>query len=593
MVKTLLDEQGINKNGTNNPHQDIKHTKFPPDRMYTKSQAMIRFTALKSEYLLWRPALMEIKKYIAPLNGIFDTMPTSRAQMIDHKTLLDNYAAQAANILASGLTSGMTSPSSPWVKLELDIDREMTTDESVWMADSEAVIYMMLKRSNIYSCLRGCHKELGAFGTGCFLVLEDFEDICRGRLFTAGQYYLGVDSKGRPNSFAREFWMQTGQAVEEFGYENCAPTIRVNWDYNRKDVWVKLYHLIEPNDTQIGELKDYNGMPFRSCYFDPADQSDRFLATRGYRKFPVVAPRWEVNSTDQIYGYGPGWYALGNAKELQKAKYDKVTARDLHNRPPMIQDSSVEGHASMIPGGMTKTTSSNVPNAGVRPAYQIQYDAQGHQITRQELREDIDRDFYVDLFKMLISRPDNTQMTAYEVAELQQEKIMQMGPVLYNIEKGELDVLIDLLWDIAVENKLIPVPPASLAGAPIKVVYVSLLSQAMKAIGVNTINRVVGFVTSLGGISPEIALKAADNLDVDEAVRSVNKMEGGPAKLVRDPKLVKQDRDDRAKAQQAASASQMMSATADGMSKLGNVSMADGKTNAGEQLLKSKGMSAK
>lgn len=585
MSTTLLDEPTVSEKTTHNPPRKQEHTKFPDDRMYRKSQAMIRFTALKSEYLLWRPAFMDIKKYIAPLNGIFDTMPTSRAQMIDHKTLLDNYAVQAAGVLASGLTSGMTSPSSPWVKLELDIDRDLTEEESFWLEQAEDCVYMVFKRSNLYSCLRGAHKELGAFGTGCFAVVEDFEDIARGRLFTCGQYYLGVDSKGRPNAFGREVWMQTGQVVQEFGWENCSPTVQVNFDYNRKDVWVKIFHLIEPNDNAIGDMKDYRHMPFRSMYFDPADSSDRFLSTRGYKKFPIVAPRWEVNSTDQIYGYGPGWYALGNAKELQKAKYDKLTARDLHNRPPMIQDASVEGHAAMVPGGMTKTTTQNVPNAGVRPAYQIQYDAQGHQITRQELREDIDRDFYVDLFKMLISSPDTTQKTAYEIAELQAEKIMQMGPVLYNIEKGELDVLIELVWDILVENNLIPTPPDSLQGAPIKVVYISLLAQAMKAIGVQTINRVIEHVASLGQISPELAMQAADNIDFDESVRMVNKMEGGPAKLIRDPKAVAQLRDDRNKAAQAAQTSQMMQNTAKGMADMGKVPMEEGKTNAGEQIV--------
>ena len=596
-MQTLLDESQ-NKT-TKNPPEKHAPTQFPPDRAYRKSQANIRLQALKQEFLLWRPAMMDIKKYIAPLNGIFETMPTSRAQMIDHKTLLDNYAVQCAKVMASGLTSGMTSPSSPWVKFELDIRRELTTDESMWLDSATDVIYFILKRSNIYSCLQGCHKELGTFGTGCFIVVEDYEDIVRGRLFTMGQYYLGIDSKGRVNAFAREFWIQVGQMVDEFGYDNCSPTVRNNYDYNRKDVWVKINHLIEKNDTAIGELKDYENMPFRSVYWDNADATDRFLATRGYKRFNVIAPRWEVNSTDQIYGYGPGWYALGNAKELQKAKYDKLTQRDKHGNPPMIQDANVEGHMSTIPGGVTKTTANNVPNAGVRPAYQIQFDAAGHQLARQELMQDIDRDFFVDLFKMLISRPDSTQMTAYEVAELQQEKIMQMGPVLYNIEKGELDVLIELLWDIAVDNNMIPVAPESLQGIPIKVVYISILSQAMKALGINQINRVIGFVANLNTISPQAAAQAADNIDIDFAVAEVNKMEGAPAKIIRDPRVVMDMRQQQADAaqEQALAQQQAQIAQVGGelAGKAGGVKMnnADGSTNAGEEFLKANGMAAK
>ena len=592
MPTMLLDEPKVNSDSTKNPPLEIKHVEFPKNRSYTKSQANIRLMAMKQEFLLWKPAFMDIKKYIAPLHGIFETMPTARAQMIDHKTLLDSYAVDAANVMASGLTSGMTSPSMPWVKLELDIPRELTTDESAWLEESENRIYFVLKRSNLYDCLHGCHKELGTFGTGCFIVLEDYEDICRGKLFTMGQYYLGIDSKGRVNSFAREFWIQVGNMVEEFGYENCSASVRMNWDYNKKDVWVKINHLIELNDTAIGELQDYKNMKYRSCYWDNADSSDRFLATRGYKRFNVIAPRWEVNSTDQIYGYAPGWYQLGNAKEMQKAKYDKVTARDLHNRPPMLQDANVEGTASFVPGGVTKTSANLVPNAGIRPAYQIQYDAQGHQITRQELMQDIDRGFYVDLFKMLINgaQAEGPQKTAYEIAEKKQEAIMMMGPVLYNIEKGELDVLIEIIWDILVDNNLIPEPPASLSGAPIKVVYVSILAQAMRALGIQNINRVIGFVAQYAAISPEAAMQALDNCDVDEQVREVNKMAGAFAKGMRDPKMVTQMRDDRNKAAEAAQKSQMMTNTADGMAKLGRVPTDGGASNLGEKVAKKMGV---
>ena len=99
-----------------------------------------------------------------------------------------------------------------------------------------------------------------------------------------------------------------------------------------------------------------------------------------------------------------------------------------------------------------------------------------------------------------------------------------LGAVLYNIEKGELDVLIEIIWDILVDNNLIPEPPASLSGAPIKVVYVSILAQAMRALGIQNINRVIGFVTQYASISPEAAMQALDNCDVDEQVREVNKM---------------------------------------------------------------------
>ena len=67
-------------------------------------------------------------------------------------------------------------------------------------------------------------------------------------------------------------------------------------------------------------------------------------------------------------------------------------------------------------------------------------------------------------------------------------------------------------------------------------------------LGINQINRVIGFVASLNEISPAAATQAADNLDIDFAVAEVNKMEGSPAKMILDPRVVMSKRQDAADA---------------------------------------------
>src|ERR1035437_2660128 len=375
---------------------------IPSDPAQKKIQFNSRFESMKSEGLLWRPAWMEMTKYIDQLRGIFDSTPSKRAQLPDFQTIIDNHATWAANVLASGLMSGMTSPSMPWLRITLDNLKEIQTPAiRQWLDQVQDMIYQVLDKSNIYGSLHHCYKEL-PWGTGCFALLDDFDDIVRTQSYTIGEYYLNIDNKGRVNSFAREFWMSTGAMVGEFGYDNCSPVVRNNFDYNKPDIWMKIRHLIEPNKTRLPMMSDFQNMPFRSVYWDNADHSGVFLGLRGFKRFPIIAPRWETITTDSIYGKGPGWQALGDIKQLQKTVLDKLLAQEKLHNPPVQKDASVEGQVWTIPGGVTSSNATNVPNAGVRATYQIQ-NAQLESFMNliNDIKQAINKAFYVDLFQMM------------------------------------------------------------------------------------------------------------------------------------------------------------------------------------------------
>lgn len=540
-----LDEKQLTN--TLNPGQ--KNKPQPPvilNRQQKKVEFTKRFNAIRAEGLLWWPAGIALSKWIDPLRGSFEAYPTKRAMLPDYSVILNNHATQARGTMASGLSSGMTSQSMPWLRLTMDnLDQFSTPEIRKWLDDCQKILYGMLDKSNIYSCINNAYEELAQFGTACFIVLEDYDDVVRGRDFTFGQYFLGTDNKGRVNTFGREFWMQVGQVVKNFGFENCSPQVQQLWNTNYVDNWIKIRHLIEPNDTRMPQMADFKNMPIRSVYWDVADGTETFLACRGFKKFPIIAPRWKTNTTDQTYGYGPGWYALGNTRQLQKTNLDKLLAQEKSQNPPMQADANVDGHVSTIPGGLTRTSSNNVPNAGVRPAYQVQYDANSFIESMQDIKDQIDKDFFVNLFMMLING-DNTNMTATEVAERQQEKIMMMGPILYKLQTELLDPLVELLFHIAEENNLLPPPPQEIAGMAIKVQYISILAQAQKSLGVQQINRIIAFIQTVNEATNN-TVPIADGFDFDEALREVIEMEGAPAKLNVPEGQIDQIRADRAK----------------------------------------------
>jgi len=492
----------------------------------------------------WMSSCQDLSTYVNPKRGWFDTRP-NRGQMIDHKILLDSYATQSLRTLASGLQSGMTSPSRDWFKLTTD---DLSLDEVPgvrgWLDETEKRMKEVIRRSNIYGAFYNAYEELGQFGTQAFLIIPDFESIVRIRSYTAGEYFLSIDSRGRINGFAREFWMSVGQLIKEFGYENCSSQTQSQYKNNLPDSWVKVNHLIEENDTRIPNRKDFKNMPYRSAYWEDGG-SDKFLDVRGFRRFPVIASRWETVTTDQIYGYGPGWYALGNIKQLQKTVLDKLIAQEKIHNPPMQQDASVDGSLNLLPGGVTKITGT-VPNSGVRPAYQISPNLESFLELQNHLYQAIDKDFFVPLFQML-SYVEQGKMTATEVAARNQEKLMLLGPVLYRIQEEILDPTMEIVFDDMMESGSIPQPPPQLSGMDLKVKYISILAQAQQSLGVEQIQRTIGYVGSISQASPGVI----DIIDWDQSVREVGALEGAPAKLFLDKSQVAALREQRAAAAKA------------------------------------------
>jgi hypothetical protein len=293
------------------------------------------------------------------------------------------------------MTSGMTNPSVPWFRLAVEDDElSQSKNVKVWLDQVTNLMLKIANRSNIYGVFQNMYEEIGIFGTACAIIEEDDITIIRGRSFTAGEYFLGVDDKGIVDTFGREFELTVSQMVTRFGLENCSEQVKNFYENNRLDIWIKVNHLIEPNDDRCN-VKVSKDFKFRSIYWEEGKIAEGFLRTKGYYEFPVLAPRWDTITTDLVYGYGPGWHALGNIKQLQKTVLDKMMAQEKIHNPPTTKDSSVEGHVNLLPGGVT-TSNSNMPNSGVRATYQINPNLESFLELIQSLKDSISKSFYTN-----------------------------------------------------------------------------------------------------------------------------------------------------------------------------------------------------
>lgn len=532
-------------------YENSKHT-TSNDVSSKKGEYNKRFNRLRTRAQHYITSWRELSTYLNPTRGLFDESKKERGRMIDHKIILDAHATNSIKKTASSLNSGITSKARPWFRLTLAQEALATLPNvRLWLDEVQRRIFEVLNGSNIYGTFQNIYEELLTFGTGCFIILEDFDKIIRTRSFTAGEYFIAIDKSGRVNTFARTFEMTVSQLINSFTYAKCPPPVQTSWDTNQPDQVYRVRHLIEPNETVDGKMADFNGMPWRSIYWIQGDETaDEFLDIRGFKRFPVVAPRWSVPTTDIVYGFGPGWDALGDVKELQKTKYDKLMAQEKLHNPPMQSDANVDGFANLLPGGITKV-SSNTPNAGLTPAYQINPSLESFIELINDTKRSIDKHFYTDIFTMLASM-DKTNMTATEIAAREREIIMLMGPILNQLDEEMLTQVMELVYGIMDDGGLFPEAPAEIEGQEIKIQYISILAQMQRRVGIDAVQSVVGYV----GTIAEVAPGATDVINWDASVREVAKMEGSPENILNDPAAVDEIRKDRKQLEQAQQALQ-------------------------------------
>jgi hypothetical protein len=154
---------------------------------------------------------------------------------------------------------------------------------------------------------------------------------------------------------------------------------------------------------------------------------------------------------------------------------------------------------------------------------------------------------FEDLF-LMATNIDRSNVTAREIAEKHEEKLLQLGPVLLRQNDEHYDPLIDMTFDYMAQMQIIPPPPQEMRGMVIGVEYISILAQAMKLVGVSSIERYTGYIGNLAAVAPQVM----DLFDADAAVIEYGNIVGAPPKLTRDKRAVAQIREEKAKKAQAA-----------------------------------------
>jgi len=255
---------------------------------------------------------------------------------------------------------------------------------------------------------------------------------------------------------------------------------------------------------------------------------------------------------EDVYGTEcPGMSTLGDVKALQLMHKRKAQAIEKMVNPPMVGPSSLRTmKASILPGDITYSDERE-GQKGFRPAHEVNPRIQELLMDIQDHQNRVRRGFYEDLFLML-STSDRRQITAREIEERHEEKLLALGPVLEQLNQDLLDPLIDITFNVLVKQGMIPEPPEELQGIDLKVEYISIMAQAQKLAGISGLERFAGMVGQMVQSTGDPSI--LDKVDADQFIDEYGDITGIPPRIIRPDEDVKAIREGRAKAQQAQAA---------------------------------------
>lgn len=474
----------------------------------------------------------ELSDYIKPRRGRFFISDRNKGEK-RHQSIINSIGTQALRVATAGMLAGTMSPSRPWFALE-SFNPDLMESQAVrdYLFKSELVLRAILNESNFYSMAPVLLNELLMFSTGCMTHVDDFEDVARFYTHTAGSYYIAQNDRLDVDTLVREFEWPVRQIVSKFGIENVSSSVKSQYDRGNYENWFPVTHFIEPNENFKPSSKRSVDKPFISVYYEPGNKGadkDKFLSMSGFDTFPAYVPRWDVTEGD-IYGVDcPGMTALGDIKQLQNEEKEKAKGIQKQMSPPLKGPPTAQNiPVSGLPGGLTVYDGDD-QRQKLEPIFQVQPQLQELRADMDAVERRINSAFFVDLFLAISNMEGIQPRNQLDLAQRNEERLLQLGPVLERLHGDFLTKLIDRLFSQAAKADILPPAPPELQGSPLRIRFISTLAMAQKAVMTADIERLTAYVSGLVGMGKEDAL---DKFNADQAIDEYSRAIGIPPKVV-------------------------------------------------------------
>jgi len=509
-----------------------------------------------------------IAQYALPQQSDINTQKTEGVSGWTDQ-IFDTTMINAAQVLASGLFNWWTPPSQTWAELSVPLelrsrDKEQDQaydDATKFLGDASDAVMREFGRSNFYPSKATGDLGLAVFSTD--LILFDESDSGQ-ELFNfipvkIGTYTAEENYKGIVDTIRREFEMTFRQIEQKFNKPGDSIPEKLKESGKKgKDRKFKILHCIFPREDseRLPGRKDGPNKPIASVYV--ALEFNERIRVSGYDESPILCRRMAKWGTDAVWGYGPSYQALPEARQINYVQQYLDALAELHAYPRILTPDNLEGDVDLRAGGNTIFDSSN-PNA--KPMEWATVADYKLGLEMQEQRRKAIRDaFFNDAFKLLNSQPLlDKKMTAYEISQRRAEQLQNITSIdVRSVNEFVNPCMIRAFGIIYRSGKLGTAPDALMQQLPggksalvrPEVVVTSQFVNALRALKNRGCEETIQFLMPLAEQKPE----TWDIIDLDTMGREYAQNTGLPPDNLRKltgPNSVAAIRQQRAKIQQA------------------------------------------
>jgi hypothetical protein len=454
----------------------------------------------------------------------------------------DDTAIQSNLILAAGLSGYMTNAAQRWFELRSrDVNLMQSSAVRSFFAQSSDIMYATFANSNFYQQIHEVYLDLGVFGTPTLYVEEDEIEDVRFYARNPKEIFIIENAKEVVDMVYRNFKMTAWQAYSFFGKDTCGEKVKKaveeKQDFNKPFEFI---HYVCPRYKRDVNRADSINKPFASYWYSCEDMS--ILKEGGYDEFPFFVPRFYKNS-GETYGYSPAISALSNIKMINKMVelFYKGIELDVY-AAWLLEHDSMMGTLDLRGGALNYQKQPLSQGRAVVPLNQQTNKQMGIEFLTR-LEDKIRKAFFVDLFMALTKV---AEMTATEVIERTQEKMLILGPVLGRMQSELLNPLIIRTFNILQRRGKLPPLPEELQGVDYDIVYVSPLAKAQRSLQAKDMTTFMTIVGQMAQMAPDVL----DKLDTDIIVDKLSAILSVDPDIVRADDEIEVIRKNRAQAQE-------------------------------------------
>ena len=352
---------------------------------------------------------------------------------------------------------------------------------------------------------------------------------------TIGTYEILESETGRVNTIKIKFERTAIQATQMFDDPGTSVVNAMKTPASQTDkFW--FIQAIQPRKQRNPNLSDNLNMPFESVVVSVKDIV--VVDEGGFEEFPNSVARW-LKASNEKFGRGIGTEVSPQVRQVNEMKHDFNLVGNNWATPAKEVLSSFEGEVDVSPDALNF-----VEEMGSIKA--IQADVRGNfPITKDilEMERQVIKDAYFSQAFAPLTGLSGDRRTTLEIRQRVQEAFKKIGSPIGRIQSELFTPTITRVIMLLLRNGVIPPPPPELQGEGFKLEYVGPLSLALQSSEIEASQVWISILGEVTAIDPS----AADNIDLDDALRRIGRNLGVNEEDIASTEQVAEKRAERAR----------------------------------------------